>query len=198
MKRILFTGFEPFGGEAVNPSWEAVRALPDAVLKRVLPVEYEKSGETLRALIGELGPDLVVCVGQAGGRSAVSIECCALNRDHSEHPDSAGDIRLYRPIDPDGPAARFTELPVAQLVAAVRAAGVPCAPSFHAGTYVCNHVYYRLLSLPVPGLFVHVPYIPAQTVGKSAPALALPDIARALEIIARRSRTTKNFLSSPP
>lgn len=178
MKKILFTGFEPFGGEQINPSWEAVRRLPDEIggariIKAQLCVEYARSGEQLNALIAEHSPDIVVCCGQAGGRRAVTPEVCAINRDHAEAPDNAGVVRRYAEIIPGGANAYFTALPVEKLVDAVRAEDIPCAPSFSAGTYVCNHIYYTLLSVMQNGLFVHVPFIPRQVEGKTCPRWSL-------------------------
>lgn len=189
MKKILFTGFEPFGGEKVNPSWEAVRRMPDTIggaqiVKARLCVEYARSAEAIRALIAEHKPDAAVCCGQAGGRRAVTPEVCAINRDHADAPDNAGEVRRYAEIVPGGESAYFTALPVEKLVDAVKAAGVACAPSFSAGTYVCNHVYYTLLSLMPRGLFVHVPFVPEQTAGREAPSVELNDMAKALFIIA--------------
>lgn len=189
MKKILFTGFEPFGGEEVNPSWEAVRRMPDIIggaqiVKEKVCVEYARSAEVIRALIAEHKPDVAVCCGQAGGRRAVTPEVCAINRDHADAPDNAGEVRRYAEIIPGGESAYFTALPVEKLVDAVKAAGLACAPSFSAGTYVCNHIYYTLLSVMPRGLFVHVPFIPEQTMGRNVPSMKLNDIAKALAIIA--------------
>lgn len=195
MKKILFTGFEPFGGERVNPSWEAVRLLTGEIngaeiIKASVCVEYAGSGAAIRALIDRHAPDAVVCCGQAGGRKSVTPEFCAINMDHADSPDNAGETRRYAPISKDGPAAYFTSAPVEKIVAAANAAGLACAPSFHAGAYVCNHIYYTLLDIvareksPRMGLFIHVPYVPAQTAGRDAPSMELADIARALETAA--------------
>lgn len=189
MKKILFTGFEPFGGETINPSWEAVKLLPDEIngvriIKVPVCVEYERSGEVLKTLIAEHAPDAVVCCGQAGGRRAVTPEMAAVNFDHAEAPDNCGEVRRYTKIDACGQNAYFTALPVEKMVEAVKAEDIPCAPSFSAGTYVCNHIYYTLLGIMEKGLFVHVPFIPEQVVGKNFPAIELEKIARAIEIIA--------------
>ena len=178
--RILMTGFEPFGRERINPSWEAVFLLPDEiggaqVSKRRLPVTYAGSEAALWRLMDELRPDFVIATGQAGGRSAVSIECCTINMDHADAPDNAGETRRYLPIAPSGAAAYFTSAPVQRIVDAVCAENLRCAPSFSAGTYVCNHVYYRILESTLP----------AQVSGGDRPSMELSDIARALEIIAR-------------
>ena len=189
MKKILFTGFEPFGGESINPSWEAVKLLPDEIngvqiIKVPVCVEYARSGEVLKTLIAEHNPDAVVCCGQAGGRRAVTPEMIAVNFDHAEAPDNIGEVRRYSKIEPEGLNAYFTALPVEKMVDRVKAEDIPCAPSFSAGTYVCNHIYYTLLGIMEKGLFVHVPFIPEQVVGKNFPAIELEKIARAIEIIA--------------
>lgn len=195
MKKILFTGFEPFGGDSVNPSWEAVKLLPDMIngaeiIKSPVCVEYSGSEKALKALVQKHAPDAVVCCGLAGGRKSVAIEMCAINMDHTSAPDNSGEIRLYAPIASDGPAAYFTQAPVEKIVNAVNEKGLACAPSFHAGAYVCNHIYYSLLHMsaregaPRMGLFIHVPCIPAQTAGKDIPSMELSDIAAALNTAA--------------
>ena len=185
MKRILVTGFEPFGGETVNPSWEAVRALPEEIpggrlVKAQIPVEYEKSGAELRRLLEKENPDLTILCGQAGGRKWVCVECCAINRDHAQAPDNAGEVRRYRPIAPEGPAAYFTDLPVEKMVAEAQAAGVPCEPSFSAGTYVCNHLYYTLLSKGRRGCFIHVPYSAEQARDTQRPYLEITQMTQGI------------------
>ena len=189
MKKILVTGFEPFGGESINPSWEAVKRIPDVIngaeiIKVPVCVEYENSGLVLKQLIAQHNPDAVICCGQAGGRKAVTPEVCAINRDHADAPDNAGEVRRYREIVPGGENAYFTPLPVEKMVETVNAAGIACSPSFSAGTYVCNHIYYTLLSALKNGLFVHVPFIPEQVEGKNLPAMPLEDIAKAVAMIA--------------
>ena len=186
MKRMLVTGFQPFGGESINPSWEAVKLLPDVIggfelIKREICVEYEKSGAELRKLFAEFEPDHIVCCGQAGGRKFVTPEVCAINRDHAEAPDNCGEIRRYREIVPGGVPAYFTAMPVEKMVEAAKAAGCGVAPSFHAGTYVCNHIYYAALMLTSNALFIHVPFIPEQVEGKPFPSMELSEIARAIE-----------------
>lgn len=185
MKRILVTGFEPFGGEQVNPSWEAVRALPDeisgaAVRKFQIPVEYRRAEEELLRLLEAENPDLTILCGQAGGRKKISVECCAINRDHADAPDNAGEVRRYRPIRPEGAAAYFTDLPAEAMVAAAQAAGAPCEPSFSAGTYVCNHLYYTLLSQNRRGCFIHVPYSAEQAEGTDRPCLEIAQMTRGI------------------
>ncbi|MEQ0565730.1 pyroglutamyl-peptidase I [Amycolatopsis sp. NEAU-NG30] len=195
MARVLMTGFAPFGGERVNPSWQAVSlvsARRDDVTAVELPCEFETSLPALRRAIEEHRPDLVVCTGQAGGRAEVTPERVAINLVDARIPDNAGAQPVDIPVVPDGPAAYFTTLPVKACVAAIRAAGVPAAVSHTAGTYVCNQVFYglmHLLATEFPGVrggFVHVPFSPEQVAasGKTAPSLGVDRIADALEAVA--------------
>jgi pyroglutamyl-peptidase len=190
--QILVTGFEPFGGEPINPSWEAVRRLPDAVggaevVRLQIPTVFGRSADVVRAAILEHDPDVVVTVGQAGGRFAVTPERVAINVDDGRLPDNDGNQPIDTPIRPDGPAAYFSTLPVKAMVTAMREAGVPAAVSNTAGTYVCNHVMYQVLHLidrELPGKragFVHVPYAPQQVLDKPGePALSIEDMVTAL------------------
>ncbi|MEV7093524.1 pyroglutamyl-peptidase I [Amycolatopsis sp. NPDC051045] len=195
MARVLMTGFVPFGGESVNPSWQAVSLLAarrDEVAAVELPCEFAASLPALRRALEEHRPDLVVCVGQAGGRSEVTPERVAINLIDARIPDNAGAQPVDAPVVPDGPAAYFTTLPVKACVAAIRAAGVPASVSHTAGTYVCNQVFYGLMHLlatefpDVRGGFVHVPFSPEQVAGpgKPAPSLSVDRMAGALDVLA--------------
>lgn len=189
MTRILLTGFEPFGGQSVNPAWEAVqrvRAPQDTDLRRLpVPVSFRDcTGVVLRAM-EEWQPDILLCVGQAGGRSAVSPERLGINLDDARIPDNRGEQPQDRPIAAGGPNAIFSPLPVKAMAEAIRAAGLPGAVSDSAGTFVCNHLLYSLLlhcrerALPVRTGFIHVPFLPEQAA--SQPSMPLADIVRALE-----------------
>ena len=167
---ILVTGFEPFGGESVNPSWEAVRLLPGEIggarVRRLcLPVAGERALGMIRTALCEHPADLVVSVGQAGGRYGVTPERVALNLDDYRIPDNDGLQPVDVPIEPEGAAALFSTLPVKAMVQAIREAGYPSSLSDSAGTYVCNHVMYGVLSLlarEYPGAkggFIHVLYL---------------------------------------
>jgi pyroglutamyl-peptidase len=195
MARVLMTGFAPFGGESVNPSWQAVSLLAarrDDVAAVELPCEFTASLPALRRALEEHRPELVVCAGQAGGRSEVTPERVAINLIDARIPDNAGARPVDAPVVPDGPAAYFTTLPVKACVAAIRAAGVPASVSHTAGTYVCNQVFYglmHLLATEFPGVrggFVHVPFSPEQVAasGKPAPSLSVARIADALDVLA--------------
>jgi pyroglutamyl-peptidase len=208
MARVLMTGFAPFGGESVNPSWQAVALLGtrrDDVAAVELPCVFAASLPALRRAIEEHSPELVVCVGQAGGRAEVTPERVAINLIDARIPDNAGARPVDVPVVPDGPAAYFTTLPVKACVAAIRAAGVPASVSHTAGTYVCNQVFYglmHLLATDFPGLrggFVHVPFSPEQVAaaGKPAPSLPVDRIAEALSILAdTASKVTEDLAVS--
>lgn len=190
---ILFTGFEPFGGETVNPALEAVRRLPDSAggmpIRRLrLPTSFRRAGETLLEAVDAWRPEAVVCVGQAGGRKAVTPEKIAINYIDARIPDNDGAQPADVPIRADGPAAYFATLPVRAIDEAIRAAGVPCAVSYSAGCYVCNFVMYTLLdhlartAPDVLGGFIHVPYAAEQTANKPAgtPSLTVAQMTQAL------------------
>jgi len=178
--KILVTGFEPFGGESVNPSWEAVKLLKTPCEKREICVEYARAGEELLKAINEVQPEIVICVGQAGGRQGLSIECCALNRDHALAPDNAGEIRKYAPISKNGANALFTNCDVPKIVDAINETGIEARASYSAGTYVCNHIYYTLLSnFAGKGLFIHVPY--ADTQKNDAPTMSIESMAKGID-----------------
>ncbi|MEV0586402.1 pyroglutamyl-peptidase I [Nonomuraea sp. NPDC050310] len=194
--RTLLTGFEPFDGSDVNPSFEAVRLVPGVAVAE-LPCVFATSLAALRAAIDEHRPDLVLCVGQAGGRAGITVEKVAVNLIEARIPDNAGAQPLDEPVVPGGPAAYFAHLPVKAMVGAVRAAGLPAAVSYSAGTFVCNQVAYglaHLIETELPHLrggFVHVPYSPAQVVAGDQPSMAIPEIARALDLLVRTATTVQ-------
>ena len=147
--KILVTGFEPFGGEDINPSWEAVRQLraPEGteLVRLRLPVVFREAGELLAAAMKRERPDLVLCIGQAAGRAAITPERLGVNLMDAAIPDNAGFQPREEPVIPAAPAAFFARLPVAALAEAIRAAGVPAQVSNSAGLFVCNALLYRLL-----------------------------------------------------
>ncbi len=184
-RKVLVTGFMPFGGEAVNPSWEIVKALPDVMggarlAKLRVPVEFGKAIDAVTQAIDRVKPDVVICFGQAGGRSRMSVERVAINIDDARIPDNAGAMRIDHPIIENGAAAYFCNVPIKAMVAAMTKAGVPAEVSNSAGTYVCNHLIYGVLHhiavrrLPVRGGFIHVPFSESQILDKpDTPAMAL-------------------------
>lgn len=199
---VLLTGFEPFGGEAGNPSWDAVRALDGAriaghrVVARCLPVEFGTSLKVLRAALRELKPALVICVGQAGGRAQLSLERIGINVDDARIADNAGARPIDTAVVEGGPDAYFSTLPIKAMRQALNAAGIPAEISQTAGTYVCNHVLYGLMhalrrQTRVRGGFVHVPYSPAQASGHpGAPSLPVETLVAGLRIAVRCALTT--------
>ncbi|MBL8521922.1 MAG: pyroglutamyl-peptidase I [Betaproteobacteria bacterium] len=184
-RKVLVTGFMPFGGESVNPSWEIVKALPDVmggcrIEKLKVPVEFGQAIETVTQMIDRVKPDVVICFGQAGGRSRMSVERVAVNIDDARMPDNAGVMRIDQTIAAGGAAAYFCSVPIKAMVAAMAKAGVPAEVSNTAGTYVCNHLIYGVLHhialrrLTTRAGFIHVPYAESQILDKrDTPALAL-------------------------
>ena len=189
MKKLLITGFEPFGGEKINPSWEAVKLLPETIgefelTKAEIPVVFEKAAETVLAKAAEINPDAIICVGQAGGRTGVTPEMVAINLRFASIPDNEGNQPKDEPCVEGGENAYFATLPVRKMVAAVSEKEIPCSVSYSAGTYVCNDLIYHVLhkyeGTNVKACFIHVPFIPQQTTDK--PSMELETIAKALEI----------------
>lgn len=191
--KLLLTGFEPFGGETVNPAQDALALVPDrigtlGIVKLILPVVFGKSIAELRAALREHRPDAVLCIGQAGGRMEVTPERVALNLIDARIPDNENNQPADEPIFADGPAAYFATLPVKDMAAAIRIAGLPARVSNTAGLFVCNHVMYGALyhlAHELPGAiggFMHVPYTPEQAARQATaqPSMATADIARAI------------------
>lgn len=197
--KVLVTGFEPFGGEKVNPALEAVKLLPKEingaqVVVRELPTVFRKSLDVLFSEIEKENPDVVICVGQAGGRFAISVERVAINVDDARIPDNEGNQPIDQPIFPDGENAYFSTLPIKRIVEAIKKEKIPAEVSNTAGTYVCNHVMYGVLyyaSRKKPNMkagFIHVPYLFEQVVDKkNTPAMGLNEIVRALTIAIEQS-----------
>jgi len=194
MQTVLITGFEPFGGETVNPSWEVVKLLDGMIIDdcrvvaRQLPCVFGESLEVLNAAIDALQPSVVLAIGQAGGRVDVTVERVAINVDDARIPDNRGQQPVDVAIVPGGPAAWFSTLPIKAMVAALREAGIPASVSQTAGTFVCNHVMYgvlhKLADRPeVKGGFIHIPYLPEQAAAHpGAPSMATQTLKQALEI----------------
>ncbi len=195
MRKILVTGFEPFGGDSVNPSLEAIRALAshraDGVRIAVapLPVAARRIMGALRDVVAEHRPDVVIAVGQAGGRAEMSVERIAINVDDFRIPDNEGARLVDVPVAADGPDAYFSTLPIKAMVQNMRAAGVPAHVSQTAGTFLCNHVFYALRHLAAteyPDMragFIHVPSLPEQAARHPGQAsMALDTIVAGLKI----------------
>ena len=177
--KILVTGFEPFGGEKINPALEAVQRLPETiagaeVVKVQIPVVFGEDVAAVKAAVESCDPDIVLCVGQAGGRTHITPEFVGINYVDARIPDNAGNQPVAEAIVEGAPEAYFTKLPVRAMVARMKEAGIPAAVSYTAGTFCCNEVMYGLLHLiaterpEVRGGFLHVPYAPEQAVNLSA------------------------------
>ncbi len=189
---VLLTGFSPFGGETINASWEVARALDTAlidghtVMAAQLPTEFDTAPEVLADLLEQHHPVLVVCLGQAAGRQAISLERVAINIDDARIPDNAGNQPVDSPVVSGGPPAYFTGLPIKAMLAALREAGIPAEVSQTAGTFVCNHVFYALMHTldrrrtmhGVRGGFIHVPLL----AGQGTPNMDLEPLQRGLRI----------------
>ena len=192
--KVLVTGFEPFGGESVNPALEAVKMLKDEIsgakiLKLELPTVFVKSKEILERALAEDRPDVVICVGQAGGRDKISVERVAINIDDAGIPDNDGNQPIDKVIFEDGPAAYLSTLPIKEIVNRLKENKIPAEISNSAGTYVCNHIMYSLLHSidkeykNTLGGFIHIPYIPEQVIDKRmAPSMSLDYIVKGLTI----------------
>ena len=201
---ILLTGFDPFAGESINPSWEAVLALDGEcilghrVVAHRLPVAFDASRVVLDELIADIDPALVLCVGQAGGRAQLSIERVAINIADARIPDNAGACPIDASLVDGAPAAYFASLPIKAILAELRAAGIPAEISQTAGTYVCNAVFYGLMHglhtrASVRGGFVHIPYSPEQAAAHpGAPSLPTDIVVAALRIIVGVALTTRH------
>ena len=184
--RLLLTGFEPFAGDVINPSAELVAALaarpPEGVTlaTAILPVAFARLDAALDAAIAAARPDVVLALGLAGGRAEISVERVAINLADARIPDNDGAQPLDQPVVAGGAAAYFSTLPVKAMAAAIRAAGAPAQVSHTAGTFGCNHVFYRAAHLAAthhPGMrtgFIHLPYLPQQAAEhRGAPSMAL-------------------------
>lgn len=201
MKTVLLTGFEPFGGERVNPSAEIVGRLHGEVIARhrvrsaVLPCVFGAAVAELQRQMQATKPALVICVGQAGGRAEITPERVAINVDDARIADNAGAQPVDLPIVRGGPAAYFSTLPIKAIVAALRESNVPAAVSQTAGTFVCNHVFYGLMRAlrrrpGVRGGFIHVPFLPEQAT-QGQPSVPLATMVAALRIVVEVSLKTR-------
>lgn len=183
---VLVTGFEPFGGETLNPSWEICRQLSQTGIDGMVveackvPCEFHRSTEVVAAAIERHHPTLVICLGQAGGRARLCVERVAINLDDARTADNSGAQPVDEPIAADGPPAYFASVPIKAMALAMQAAGAPTEVSNSAGTYVCNHLMYGVLHYLAASNhraragFIHVPYCEAQVLDKrDAPFMAM-------------------------
>lgn len=192
--KVLITHFDPFGGESINPACEAVKILPDVIagaeiIKLEIPTVFRKSLEKIEKTMEEHNPDVVISVGQAGGRFGVTPERVAINIDDARIKDNEGNQPIDIEIYADGQPAYFSNLPIKAMVNEMKQDGIPASVSNTAGTFVCNHVMYGVLYLVdkkypnVRAGFIHVPYIPSQVVEKPGmPSMSVADISKGLEL----------------
>ena len=188
--KIIVTGFDPFGGEKINPSIECVKALPEIegveLIRLELPTVFKESAKRLNEVINDVKPDAVLSVGQAGGRAGITMERIAINVDDARIPDNISQQPIDEEIQVEGEAAYFSTLPIKRIVKAIREAGISAEVSNSAGTFVCNHIMYQSLfaatkaDKPFKAGFMHIPFIPEQTTDK--PSLPLEESTRALQI----------------
>ena len=186
MRKLLITGFEPFGGEEINPSWDALRLIPDKVsdfdlVKLEIPVVFGLAAETVINKAEEIGADVILCIGQAGGRDAITPEMLGINLRYARIPDNQGNEPHDEKILENGDDAHFTTLPVRKIADAISKKGIPSKVSYSAGAYVCNDVIYSLLAhfhgTDVKVGFIHVPYSVEQN---KEPSMKLEEIANAI------------------
>ncbi len=197
MKKVLLTGFEPFGGESINPALEVIKELAKEEIKNLeiitlqLPVVFRKAYEILIKNISEHSPDLILSIGQSGGSSAIAIEKIGINIKNAKLPDNEGNKPYNEQIVEEGPAAYFTTIDVNKSVINLKNAGIPAIISYSAGTYVCNdlifgvlHYIYTTNNIRKYG-FIHVPYLPKQVATKKqvAPSMSLSIIKEAVSIL---------------
>ncbi|MFE5410042.1 pyroglutamyl-peptidase I [Microbacterium sp. NPDC056569] len=196
MTTVLLTGFEPFGGDAANPSGTAVNLVasrwdgPELLVTAVLPVTFAGAADRLRELLAQHRPDVLIAAGLAGGRAAIGVERVAVNLVDARIPDNDGDQPVDAPSVPGAGPAHFATLPVKEIARRIAAEGIPAEVSYSAGTFVCNHVFFTALEVAASGTragFVHVPWSAEHAPASDAATLPLADITRALEIAVRTS-----------
>lgn len=175
--KILVTAFDPFGGESINPALKVIQQLPSqikgaAITRLEVPTVFRKSAQILEAAVRDRQPDVVLCIGQAGGRAGLTPERIAINQDDARIPDNEGQQPIDVPIQEKGQSAYFSTLPIKAMVEAIQAIGLPASVSNTAGTFVCNHLFYQTLYLADTAFpemkvgFLHIPYLPEQVVNK--------------------------------
>jgi len=191
--KVLITGFDPFGGEKINPAWEAVKGIKDTIegakiIKLEIPTVFNKSIEKVKEAMELEKPDIVLCIGQAGGRYDITIERVAINVDDARIEDNEGNQPIDIPVFEDGENAYFSNLPIKAMVEEIKGQGIPASISNSAGTFVCNHIMYGVLYhinktyKNMRGGFIHVPFINEQVLDKkNQPYMPVEHISKALE-----------------
>lgn len=211
MMKILVTGFDPFGGEKINPALETIKRLPDTILgaqiiKLEIPTVVGKSLAKIKEAVEKENPDVVLSIGQAGGRSEITVERVGINIDDCRIPDNEGNQPIDEPVVKGGPAAYFVTVPIKAIVENIKAHNIPASISNTAGTFICNHVCYGVAHLaaartaagkPMKSGFIHIPFLPEQVIGKPAltPSMSLETIVsgitHALEAIVEHGSDIK-------
>ena len=211
MMKILVTGFDPFGGEKINPALETIKRLPDTILgaqiiKLEIPTVVGKSLAKIKEAVEKENPDVVLSIGQAGGRSEITVERIGINIDDCRIPDNEGNQPIDEPVVKGGPAAYFVTVPIKAIVENIKAHNIPASISNTAGTFICNHVCYGVAHLaaartaagkPMKSGFIHIPFLPEQVIGKPAltPSMSLETIVsgitHALEAIVKHGSDIK-------
>ena len=209
--KILVTGFDPFGGEKINPALETIKRLPDTILgaqiiKLEIPTVVGKSLAKIKEAVEKENPDVVLSIGQAGGRSEITVERVGINIDDCRIPDNEGNQPIDEPVIKGGPAAYFVTVPIKAIVENIKAHNIPASISNTAGTFICNHVCYGVAHLaaartaagtPMKSGFIHIPFLPEQVIGKPAltPSMSLETIVsgitHALEAIVKHDSDIK-------
>lgn len=204
--KILVTGFDPFGGEKINPAIESVKRLPDTIsdaeiIKLEIPTVCHRSLEVIDQAIEKYNPDVVLSIGQAGGRTDITVERIGINVDDCRIPDNAGQQIIDEPVFADGPAAYFVNLPIKAMVARIQEHQIPASISNSAGTFVCNHVTYgvrHMIETKYPGKksgFIHIPFLPQQVIDKkNMPCMSLDTIVEAITVAIEAIIDTKEDL----
>ncbi|EEK72708.1 MULTISPECIES: pyroglutamyl-peptidase I [Bacillus cereus group] len=195
MKTVLLTGFDPFGGESINPAWEVAKSLHEKtigeykIISKQVPTVFHKSIQVLKAYIEELTPEMIICIGQAGGRPDITIERVAINIDDARIADNEGNQPVDMPVVEEGPNAYWSTLPMKAIVKKLREEGIPSSVSQTAGTFVCNHLFYGLMhelekhDKKIKGGFVHIPFLPEQASNyPGQPSMSLSTISKGIEL----------------
>ncbi|TKI99943.1 pyroglutamyl-peptidase I, partial [Bacillus cereus] len=176
MKTVLLTGFDPFGGENINPAWEVAKGLHEKtigeykIISKQIPTVFHKSISVLKEYIEELAPEIIICIGQAGGRPDITIERVAINIDDARIADNEGNQPVDVPVVEEGAIAYWSTLPMKAIVKKLREEGIPSSVSQTAGTFVCNHLFYGLMhelekhDKKIKGGFIHIPFLPEQAI----------------------------------
>ncbi|MFC7393444.1 pyroglutamyl-peptidase I [Scopulibacillus cellulosilyticus] len=203
-KKVLLTGFDAFGGEKINPALEAIKRLDGrkigdvTIVTQEVPTVFRRSIEFAVKAIEEHRPDVVICIGQAGGRLKITPERIAINIDDARIPDNDDKQPIDEPVVEGGPAAIWSTLPIKRIVRCLKEEGIPAAVSNTAGTFVCNHLFYGVMHYlqteapDIRGGFIHIPYLHEQTIDKEAPSLSLDTIVKGLEIAAVMAANEKD------